>query len=41
MITLGAASAGFVREVGEAYAMGPTRERLIEIAGRHGVVPHF
>ena len=41
MITLGAPSAGFVKEVGEAYAAGPTLERLIEIAGRHGVVPHF
>ena len=25
--------------VGEAYADGPTLERLIEIAGRHGVRP--
>jgi quercetin dioxygenase-like cupin family protein len=41
MITAGAPSAAFVREVGEAYASGPTRKRLIEIAARHGVVPHF
>jgi hypothetical protein len=27
--------------VGEAYAAGPTLERLVEIAGRHGVEPAF
>jgi hypothetical protein len=28
-------------EVGEAYAAGPTLERLVAIAGRHGVKPAF
>jgi mannose-6-phosphate isomerase-like protein (cupin superfamily) len=41
MITVGAPSAAFIREVGEAYAAGPSRERLLEIASRHGVTPHF
>jgi hypothetical protein len=41
MITVGAPSATFVREVGQAYASGPTRERLVEIAEHHGVKPHF
>ncbi len=41
MIMLRAPSAAFVREVGQAYAEGPTRERLIEIAALHGVTPHF
>ena len=41
MITVGAPSAAFVREVGAAYAEGPTRERLVEIAKGHGVTPHF
>ncbi|MGH9278003.1 MAG: hypothetical protein ACRD12_07840 [Acidimicrobiales bacterium] len=27
--------------VGEAYAEGPTLERLVEIAHRHGVQPHL
>jgi mannose-6-phosphate isomerase-like protein (cupin superfamily) len=40
MITVGAPSVAFVREVGKAYAHGPTRERLVEIAGRHGVQPY-
>ena len=29
------------REVGEVYATGPTLERLVEVAGRHGVRPAF
>ena len=41
MLTVGAPSVGFLREVGEAYAAGPTLERLVEIAGRHGVKPAF
>jgi hypothetical protein len=41
MITVGAPSAGFLEEVGRIYAEGPTRERLIEVAARHGVKPHF
>ena len=39
MVTLGARSVAFLREVGEAYAEGPTLERLIDIAARHGVRP--
>lgn len=39
MVTLGAPSVGFLREIGEAYAEGATVDRLIEIAGRHGVQP--
>ena len=39
MVTLGAPSIGFLREIGEAYAAGPTFEKLLEIAGRHGVRP--
>jgi quercetin dioxygenase-like cupin family protein len=39
MVTLGAPSITCLREVGEAYADGPTLERLVEIAGRHGVKP--
>ena len=39
MITLGSPSVRFLQEIGEAYADGPTLERLIEIAGRHGVRP--
>jgi mannose-6-phosphate isomerase-like protein (cupin superfamily) len=31
----------FLREVGEVYATGPTLERLVEVAGRHGVRPAF
>ena len=38
MLTFGAPSVGFLRE---AYAAGPTLERLVEIAGRHGVRPAF
>jgi quercetin dioxygenase-like cupin family protein len=41
MITIGAPSAGFLREVGEAYASGPTLEGLLEIARRHGVEPRW
>jgi hypothetical protein len=41
MITLGAPSVGFLKEVGEAYATGPTLERLLEIARRHGVEPRW
>jgi hypothetical protein len=32
---------GFLREAGEVYATGPTLERLVEVAGRHGVRPAF
>ena len=39
MLTVGAPSVGFLREVGEVYATGPTLERLVEVAGRHGVKP--
>lgn len=41
MITVGAPSVAFLKEIGEAYAQGPTRERLLEVAARHGVTPHF
>jgi mannose-6-phosphate isomerase-like protein (cupin superfamily) len=41
MLTIGAPSVGFLREVGEVYATGPTLERLVEVAGRHGVKPAF
>jgi mannose-6-phosphate isomerase-like protein (cupin superfamily) len=41
MITVGAPSAAFLRDVGQVYAAGPTTERLVEVAARHGVVPHF
>jgi hypothetical protein len=41
MLTVGAPSLGFLREVGEVYATGPTLERLVEVAGRHGVRPAF
>jgi mannose-6-phosphate isomerase-like protein (cupin superfamily) len=41
MLTIGAPSVGFLREVGEVYATGPTLERLVEVAGRHGVRPAF
>ena len=39
MVTLGAPAIPFLREVGALYAQGPTLERLVEVAGRHGVVP--
>jgi hypothetical protein len=41
MLTVGVPSVEFLREVDEAYAAGPTLERLVEIAGRHGVKPAF
>ena len=41
MLTVGAPSVEFLREVGQAYAAGPTLERLIGVAGRHGVRPAF
>jgi quercetin dioxygenase-like cupin family protein len=41
MITIGAPSVGFLREVGQAYSEGPTLGRLLEIAARHGVKPAF
>jgi mannose-6-phosphate isomerase-like protein (cupin superfamily) len=41
MITIGAPAADFVREVGQAYAEGPSLERLVAIAERHGVAPVF
>jgi quercetin dioxygenase-like cupin family protein len=41
MITLGAPSAAFLREVGRVYAEGPTLERLVEVARRHGVKPRW
>lgn len=39
MVTMGAPSVAFLQEIGQAYADGPTLERLVEIAGRHGVKP--
>jgi hypothetical protein len=41
MITVGAPSAAFVGEIGQAYAAGLRRERLVEIAERHAMRPHF
>jgi hypothetical protein len=41
MLTVGAPSLEFLREVGGVYATGPTLERLVEVAGRHGVRPAF
>ena len=41
MLTVGAPSLEFLRDVGEVYATGPTLERLVEVAGRHGVRPAF
>jgi hypothetical protein len=41
MITVGAPAAEFLEEIGRVYAEGPTRDRLIEVALRHGVRPHF
>ena len=37
MITVGAPSAEFLTEIGQVYAEGPTLDRLVDIAGRHGV----
>ena len=39
MITLGAPSLTFLKEIGQVYAEGPSRERLLEIARRHGIEP--
>jgi quercetin dioxygenase-like cupin family protein len=39
MITLGAPSLEFLKEVGRVYAEGPTLARLVEVARRHGVEP--
>jgi quercetin dioxygenase-like cupin family protein len=41
MITVGAPSATFIREVGEVYASGANLERLVEVARRHGVEPRW
>jgi mannose-6-phosphate isomerase-like protein (cupin superfamily) len=41
MLTVGAPSVQFLREVGQVYATGPTLERLVEVASRHGVKPEF
>jgi hypothetical protein len=41
LLTVGAPSPDFLREVGEVYVTGPTLERLVEVAGRHGVKPAF
>ena len=41
MIAIGAPAVDFVREVGQAYAEGPSLGRLVSIAGRHGVIPAF
>ena len=41
MLTVGAPSLGFLREVGEVYATGPALECLVGVAGRHGVRPAF
>ena len=41
MITIGAPSAAFLAEMGNAYAEGPTLERLLEVARRHGVEPRW
>jgi hypothetical protein len=41
MLTVGAPSVEFLREVGQVYATGPTLERLLEVASRHGVTPAF
>jgi mannose-6-phosphate isomerase-like protein (cupin superfamily) len=39
MITIGAPSTDFLKEVGPVYADGPTLDRLLEVARRHGVEP--
>jgi hypothetical protein len=41
MLTVGASSLDFLRDVGDVYATGPALERLVEVAGRHGVRPAF
>lgn len=37
LVAFGAPSAAFLREIGEVYAEGPITERLLEVAGRHGL----
>ena len=39
MLTLGAPSLEFLKEVGRVYAEGPSRDRLLQVARRHGVEP--
>ena len=39
MITFGAPSLEFLQEVGRVYAEGPTLEKLLAVAARHGVTP--
>ena len=39
MITLGAPSLAFLREIGHIYAQGPSLDRLLAAAARHGVAP--
>lgn len=41
MITLGAPSLEFLKEVGRVYAEGPSLDRLLAVAQRHGVEPAF
>jgi quercetin dioxygenase-like cupin family protein len=41
MITLGAPSLDFLKEVGCVYAEGSSRDRLLAVARRHGVEPAF
>ena len=41
MIAAGPPALDFLKEVGRAYEDGPTLERLVEIAERHGVKPEF
>jgi hypothetical protein len=41
LLTVGAPSLDFLREVGEVCAAGPILERLVEVAGRHRVTPAF
>jgi quercetin dioxygenase-like cupin family protein len=39
LITLGAPSLDFFKEVGRIYAEGPTFDRLVAAARKHGIVP--
>jgi hypothetical protein len=41
MITIGAPSAAFLREIADAYAEDHTGARVLEVAAKHGVKPHF
>ncbi len=41
MITLGAPSLDFLKEVGQIYAEGPSVDRLVAVARKHGVEPAF